>query len=138
MHIPIARRSEWVPAPSPPAFQMIFIGSDALGMPPVFSNAREYVNCGNMQAKRSGFIVLQKRFLLITCLNSKAVRLLFYKAGERGRWGWWEEEEGETKKKRGKKRESEGKEGEREGAQRMHFKVSPAIGWGGAGPNVKS
>lgn len=64
MHIPIARRSERVPAPSPPlpAFRMIFIGHDALGMPPVFSNAREYVNGGNMRAKRRGFIVLQKRF----------------------------------------------------------------------------
>lgn len=39
---------------------------------------------------------------------------------------------GGDKKKEGKKRESEGKEGEREGAQRMHFKVSPAIGWGGS------
>jgi len=81
----------------------------------------------------------RKDFLLITCLNSKAVRLLFYKAGEQARWGWREEEEGEEKKKKGgKKRESKGKEGEGKGAQWMHFKVSPAIGWGGAGPNVKS
>lgn len=48
--------------PPLPAFQMIFIGNDTLGIPLVFSNAREYVNCGNMQAKGCGFIVLQKRF----------------------------------------------------------------------------
>lgn len=45
---------------------------------------------------------------------------------------------GGLKKKNAGGRESKGKEGEGKGAQGMHFKVSPAIGWGGAGPNVKS
>lgn len=45
---------------------------------------------------------------------------------------------GLKRKKIARGRESKGKEGEGKGAQGMHFKVSPAIGWGGAGPNVKS
>lgn len=78
------------------------------------------------------FYCTAEKILLITCLNSKAVRLLFYKAGEQGRWGWWEEEE-EKKRKGGVGggRQSKGKEGEGERAQGMHFKVSPAIGLGG-------
>lgn len=55
-----------------------------------------------------------EKILLITCLKSKAVRLLFYKAGERGRWGWWEEEEGEEKKKRGGLKKRERVKGKRE------------------------
>lgn len=43
---------------------------------------------------------------------------------------------GGEKKRRGEERVKGKREKERE--QGMHFKVSPAIGWGGAGPNVKS
>lgn len=81
-------------------------------MPPVFSNAREYVNCGNMWAKRCGFIVLQK-ILLITKLQSSTPFLQSGRAGKvgvMGRGGG----EGEKKKKervkgkREKERECEG------------------------------
>lgn len=46
-------------------------------------------------------------------------------AGRRGGGGLKKKEGGQ------KKKECKGKEGKGEGTQGMHFKVSPAIGWGG-------
>lgn len=66
--------------------------------------------------------------------SSRPVLFFFLQSGEDG--GREKRRRG-TKKERGgtKKKECKGKEGKGEGTQGMHFKVSPAIGWGGgAGP----
>lgn len=77
-----------------------------------------------------------EKILLITCLNSKAVRLLVLQSGRAGKvgvmgrgGGGGGKEEGEGRKKKLKKDRGsrESKEGKGERTQGMHFKVSPAI-----------
>lgn len=114
MHIPIARRSERVPAPSPPCLPNDFHRQRCTGNATCFLECPRVCKLWEYAGQALRVYCAAEKILLITCLKSKAVRLLFYKAGERGRWGWWEEEEGEEKKKRGGLKKRERVKGKRE------------------------
>lgn len=90
---------------------------------------------GICRPRAAGLLCCRKDFTnYLPKLQSSTPALL--QRGRAGKMGVVGRGGGGEKKRRGEERVKGKREKERE--QGMHFKVSPAIGWGGAGPNVKS